>query len=250
MSVFVGMPVHNLQAHPVSVTSMNHASLNGKQHGRLEASCVRSSLLVYGFNQLLAAAANQRFDYFAMIHSDVCPELGWLDVFADDMKELGADIISGVISIKNFSGVTSTARDCHAAEYPNDVFRPTRRLTLKEVYERDPVFHEPDILLNTGLWLMKMKKWYEDPWWFRQHDAVVKNSDGEYQAVTFSEDWDFSRQAREHGMLMFASRNVHIYHENEWFNNKQDWGHWKTDEAYLLQMEGIRHAEGNCPATA
>src|SRR5262245_1253458 len=90
--------------------------------GRLDAGCARGlygaatrrhqlfiqlharSLLCQNCNALWAEALNQRreqgFEWFAMLHADVDPELWWLDRLIEEAEQHGADLLSTVIPIK------------------------------------------------------------------------------------------------------------------------------------------------------
>src|SRR5512146_50667 len=67
------------------------------------------------FNRLWAAALTKaqrgKITHFAMLHSDIAPEPGFLDVLMEECCRLNADLVSAVIPLKDGRAVTSTAID-------------------------------------------------------------------------------------------------------------------------------------------
>jgi hypothetical protein len=90
---------------------------------------------------------------------------------------------------------------------------------------------EPGLLLNTGLWVCKRGDWCEQVY-FRQQDRVRRGAQGAFEVHTISEDWDFSRQVRQHGAKIYATRKVNLYHERQEYHTFYAWGKWKTDEEF------------------
>lgn len=200
-----------------------------------------TSLLPFTFNTLWAGVLNERkehgYTHFAMIHDDVMPAHGWLDVLMMEMEQTNATVISAVVPIKDKRGLTSTALDV-----TGDPWMP-RRLTMAEVYCDFPeTFTHPSILLNTGLWLCRL----DEPWntqvWFEQHDRIAVQPNGEYFAQTKSEDWNFSRRLRElgYGDRLYATRKVPLYHESDNYPNTHPWGEWMTDKEGIA---GVPYAQ-------
>src|SRR5215469_11944582 len=71
------------------------------------------SLLSYVFNRLWCECLNMRRErpvtHFAMLHADMCPDPGWLDILVTELERTGADVMSAVAPIKDQRGLTSTA---------------------------------------------------------------------------------------------------------------------------------------------
>ena len=221
MKMFLGMPMGRQLCHPYAARAFFRAS-QGEIEMTIMEMMATSSLLTFSFNQLWATAKNNDADYFAMIHSDVIPDPGWMDVMYKELLETGADIISAVIPIKNNSGLTSTALET------DDKWNP-RRLTLYEIFDREETFFDPQLLVNTGLWMCKMKSfWNTKDLIFHQEDSCRETKDG-LQLLTFSEDWGFSRQAKANGARLFATRKVKLYHEFPVYHNHFAWGTTETD---------------------
>lgn len=205
-----------------------------------------STVLDHGFNRLWATALNlvaQGVTHFGMIHDDVAPAQGWVDILLAEMALTGADILSTVIPIKTEHGLTSTAIET------DDPWLP-RRLTLSEVYALPETFSDGDVggelLLNTGLWVCDLRRpfWTDPgPLTFQTVNRIIRNKTGDWEAQAKSEDWEFSRAARARGARLFATRKPTLYHAGESrFPNDHVWGTWQTDE--------IHAARGRVPCTA
>jgi len=207
-----------------------------------------TSLAIRCFNMLWCQALNARktlpITHFAMLHDDICPEPGWLDILLDELDKANADVVSAVVPIKNSSGVTSTAVEVDGAPWL------VRRLTMHEVFELPETFSKVDIawrfpvdaplLVNTGLWVCRFSSAWVEQLCFRDHTRVVCQPDGNFVCQDISEDWDFSRQLDQLGRRVFATRRVKLYHERPEFNTLKSWGTWKRDESYFDLMEKMR----------
>lgn len=189
-----------------------------------------SSLLNHGFNGHWAQALDLRDSrgatHFAMIHSDVCPQNGWLTILLDELAKLNADVVSAVVPIKDERGLTSTA------VYDGDPWN-RRRLTLSEAFELPETFSEADagqrLLLNSGLWVCDLRNSWCDEWVWHSLERIVKQ-DGRRVAEVVSEDWNFSHWLNERGCSIYATRKVQLDHDR--FPNREPWGAWTTDEDY------------------
>lgn len=199
-----------------------------------------SSLLDHTFNRLWCGALNLRargVTHFAMIHDDVCPMQGWLDVLLDELRFSGADIVSAVVPIKTPEGMTSTAVETDDPWFP-------RRLTLAEVHALPPTFGDAqvggELLLNSGLWVCDLHRpWVDtpEPLCFQTVNRIVLDGDGQYQAQVRSEDWEFSRATRARGARLLATRKVQLVHAGECtFPNDTAWGTWQTDAMHASRQ--------------
>jgi len=191
-----------------------------------------TSLLPYTFNLLWTGAINGRpaLTHFAMLHDDIIPAAGWLDVLLEELETNDADLVSAVVPIKDGRGLTSTAVDCNP-----DKWNP-RRLTMHEICGLPDTFGTEHvggpILLNTGCWLARIDRPWAESVRFRQQDEIRKGESGLFEAHTIPEDWDFSRQLHERGAKILATRKVKLHHSMPGFTNERPWGAWKTDEGY------------------
>lgn len=112
------------------------------------------------FNQFWANAisiqeATGKLTHFAMLHDDIVPESGWLDILMEDLLLSGAVMVSAVVPIKDPLGLSSTAID-----NPKDPFQVERRLSMHEIEKLPLVFGSGDcgypdrlLLANTGCWV-------------------------------------------------------------------------------------------------
>lgn len=189
----------------------------------------QGSLLAANFNGLWCSALNlchrgQNVKYFAMLHDDIGPQDGWLDVLIDEMESKNLDLLGVVVPIKDIKGVTSTAIDGETN------WRPKCRLTIKEVMSLPETFTSDDIggrlLNNTGCWVCRF-----DPEWARKvhftiNDRIVFNrSTDRYEAEVEPEDWYFSRLCHELNLKIGATRKVQVTHRGAMeFVNYRPWG--------------------------
>jgi len=160
------------------------------------------SRLPFNFNSLWCAALNSRqqhaWTHFAMLHSDVAPEAGWLDTLIGEQERLGVDVVAAVVPIKDGRGLTSTG-----------VWNPetgqVRRLTMAEVMQLPDTFTADDVadllqpgkrvrvdmplMINSGCFVAAWRwDWCEKVVW-RFVDEIWRGEDGRFTACTMSEDW-------------------------------------------------------------
>lgn len=227
--VLVGMPRHKNDCALGAAGGFFHPTRSGgkvKAHG---ASGIVSSL-TGGFNNLWAAVRNEweagNLDGFAMIHSDVAPAAGWLDVLYAEMVKAGADLISAVAPIKDDRGLCSTAIDDSG-----DPWR-VRRLTMAQIHDLPVTFADEDaggpLLLNTGLWLCKLGPWCLEAH-FRWQDTI-RREEGRWVARQQPEDYDWSRQLRALGLKLCATRAAPVIHwGDKGWSSEEVWG-WPVDQ--------------------
>jgi hypothetical protein len=172
----------------------------------------RSSFLTLVFNSLWCKALNHapRPTHFAMMHSDIHVEPGWLDVLLEEMEKSGADVIAACAAIKDGSGDTSTA-------VMDDAGR-VRRVSLAELLTLPVTFGSDELhgklLNNTGLWVAKFGDWADKFPGFDVNNRIV-NEDGVYRAVSMPEDWKFSLWCHEAGLRIRATSAVRANHFGE-----------------------------------
>jgi hypothetical protein len=195
---------------------------------RIHLQTAGGSLLAYVFNILWCNALNQkpRPDYFAMHHSDIQAQPGWLDILTDEMERVGADILSTVVPIKDNRGLTSTG-------FRNSKTGHVTRFTMKEIMEKPETFIIPlhTLLVNTGLMLIDFRKpWVED-FHFNIQDNIKKKPNGTFYPEVLPEDWNMSIWAAQHNVRVFATRKVRVLHHGPAaFCNDKPWGEWETDQ--------------------
>lgn len=178
------------------------------------------------------AAKTDGFTHFAMQHTDVLPEPGWLDVLHEEMSRLDCEIISVVIPIKTIEGLTSTA-----IERVDGDRLVGRNLTMTEVYALPETFSADDIdppgcrlLVNTGLWLCRLGQPWCDEVHFQHATWIDRRGESPIYAQE-SEDWLMSRIVAMQGVQPYCTRKVRAKHRG-WheFDNGGPWGTVTTTE--------------------
>ena len=143
--------------------------LTGSHKFTGKVTCVEhgGSLLAQTFNSFWCSAlclqeAGEEITHFAMLHDDIVPESGWLELLYEEIEACGADVLSAVVPLKDSYGLTSTA-----ISGPDNPFIRERRLSLEEVYRLPETFTIEDtgyldrmLLANTGCWICK----FDRPW--------------------------------------------------------------------------------------
>lgn len=236
--VFVAMPTYG-QVHAGAMRGLYESGTRAEVTPQLAG----VSLLGHCFDMLWATMLNtlpqKRYDYFAMLHSDVDPEPprdgspGWLDVLLGEAEATGADVVSAVVPIKDPRGVTSTAV-CSGDEY-----RPTLRLTMRQVMLLPETFSAADagfpgsaLLVNTGCWICRVagQEWVHDFPGFEIRNRIVRLPDGTCQAQVAPEDWRASRWWHSKGLKVLATRKVKLHHcGGAFYGNQSAWGQWGHD---------------------
>jgi hypothetical protein len=185
------------------------------------------SLLAYGFNCLWVRALEQRphgCTHFLMLHADIVPiERDWLARLYQAMVAHDAQVLSAVVPLKDASGLTSTA---YYAEG-----EALRRLTMHEVMAGAETFTAPDLLVNTGLLLVDLRKPWVEEICFTITDRIQKHADGSFAVHVLGEDYGFSLQARRLGIPLWATRAVPLSHAGlSWYPNFTAWGALSHDD--------------------
>jgi GT2 family glycosyltransferase len=229
--VYIGIPTYDGRVHKNLTTALQKASAN--RHPKT-TSILTCSLLPRAFNLLYAHALNERKNgttHFCLLHDDVVPEPLWLDKMMEIMADQEADVLAAVIPIKDDKGLTSTALDLPVGE--GDPHWRVKRLTLSEIYSSyESTFTHEKILLNTGLMLVDLRKPWAEKVWFAFEDQIIPDpkKSGDFMAVGISEDWFFSRKARELGAKLYATREISVTHTGSRdYSNSSAWGSLKED---------------------
>lgn len=230
-SVYIGIPTYDGRVHKNLANALQKASANRFPK---TTSIITCSILTRAFNLLYAHALNERKNgtsHFCLLHDDIVPEPLWLDKMMRLLEEHRADVLSVVIPIKSDKGLTSTALDVAVGD--EDPHWRVKRLTLKEIYnDYEPTFTHEKLLVNTGLMLVDLRKpWVEDVW-FAFEDKIIPDPKvpGNFKAVGVSEDWFFSRRARELGAKLYATREISILHAGTIeYANTSAWGSLNED---------------------
>jgi len=233
-SVFVAVP-HYGHLVTGSIESIVQASLKHRIHLQTAG----GSLLAFVFNSLWCHALNKkpRPDFFAMHHSDIQAEAGWLDKLIDIMESHQADIVSVVVPIKDARGLTSTGY--------MDAKEDITRLTLKEIHQLPETFSQvpmlhgdykpATIMVNTGLILVDFRKPWVEEFHFNIADGIKKNEYGRFFPCVLPEDWGMSAWAAKRNLKVFATRKVKAKHwGSACFSNHKPDGEWDHDEGDMF----------------
>jgi hypothetical protein len=208
------------------------------------------SALAFCFNNLwahaLVGASKGEITHFAMLHSDVEPQAGWLDVLMQELDETKLGLISCVIPIKSMDGLTSTA-----VGPINDIWNQ-QRLTMKEVAALPETFTDKDLvqwklknkregqvlLLNTGCWVcdLRIRQFHHVDekgqlrFTFTQKDRIFVRENGQLIPQFAPEDWIFSRDCHKAGVKIGATRKVKLTHSGPHsYSNQGAWGNLEED---------------------
>ena len=169
------------------------------------------SHLLGAFNKCWGAAITNYkmlgLDYFALIHSDIVPEENWLQKMVTELESNKLDILSVVAPIKSPDGLTSTVVEENGS---------LRNLTLNELQGIGTFTHfeSKQVLVNTGLLLVKMGDWIEDVV-FRMESTMKE--DGTISVL--SEDYAFSKDCLAKDLKIGATMKVELYHDKPFFSN-------------------------------
>lgn len=179
------------------------------------------SILPHCFNMGLAAALNERdagaITHFAMLHSDICPAPGWLDVLWGEMRGTGCDLVSAVVPIKvqEDNPPTSTAIGWRDEPWRDPVkLRMNQRRHTGETFGKE-IHREGEVLLvNTGCFLADLRRSWWDDFAFEFRTRLAKGENG-YVAEVIPEDWQMSRVLQAAGADIRATWKVHLCHKGE-----------------------------------
>lgn len=198
--------------------------------------------------------------HFAIMHADIAPAVGWLDVYLAEMTRLNMAYVTAVVPFRDFSGITSVGID-----NMEDNYCP-RRLVMKEIMRLPETFVYEDclrtipnvsagsrLICNTGLLLIDLDKhkwgnWHDKVNWTFVHKRDITTeplaqSDGSTLPVGYrfysmlSEDWEFSRRLHEMHVPYCATRKVPLHHVGQWqWSNQEPFGQ-DTDTLWMQKLQ-------------
>lgn len=222
-TLFIASPspdrqLYNTAAQLVAHSGTKRRTIHGENAG---------SICTFNFNQLWAGALNLRktegVTHFLLWHADIRP-LGkdWLDVMFEEMENNDADVLSAIIPIKDERGLTSTAFDL--GEWR------VARITQKQVHSNKfpDTWTAENLLLNTGLMLVDMRKPWVEKICFTINDKIVFEK-GQWKAYCEPEDWNFSRQCHKLDCRLFVTRKVITEHCG--------YKAWRSDEVWGQEVD-------------
>lgn len=222
--IYLGMPAYG---NPEPGACQAFYELATRHHS-VKTVAMRGSLLANTFNRLWCDAVNGGYQFFAMLHGDVIPEVHWLDKLYEILQARDDDVVSTVIPIKTGQGVTSTAID-----NPHNPWKPLFRVTMRELATLPETFTNVDLgypdnalLVNTGCWIARLKTPWARKVLFTIRDAIGERADGTLVPLVASEDWELSRQLHRLGVKYSATKAVKVKHRGE--QEYPNWGTWGT----------------------
>lgn len=225
--IIIAAPSYDARIEVGTALCITRASQKPEIHPLLRTS--ECSSLTRGFNALYSEALNERKNgvtHFAMIHSDVVAEHGWLDKMVELMDKHGADILSAIIPLKSKAGYVSTGLDqSNGAPMGTPEHYAISNLSLHELYRmKDATFTDDNLLVNTGLMLVDIRKPWAEKVCFRFENEILNVGD-EFKPFEITEDWYYSRAARALGARIFATREVKVKHIGRAaYPNTSAWG--------------------------
>jgi hypothetical protein len=179
--------------------------------------------------------------HFAMLHSDIDPQSGWLDALIDEAEATGADFVAAVAPLKDHRGLTSLA-----IGDPQDTWHELRRFTMHELMALPETVDATTLgypgyalLNNDGCMVADLRREIfhrADPdgqakVCFNFPTRVIRSTDGKWTRWRESEDWYFSRRLFEAGGRAVATRKVRLAHLGEYpFKNWQGWGSYRNGD--------------------
>lgn len=193
----------------------------------------------------LQRAAKGEITHFAMLHSDISPQPGWLDTLIEECDRLDADVVSTVVPMKDFRGITSTG-----ISHPDDKWGGFRRIAINELSALPATFDAADcgyagwpLLINTGCFVADLRK----PIFFKEEDGptgrqlaidlnfprkTFRDAEGNWKFLRESEDWHFSRGLHRAGAKYYATHKNQVRHISGGvpFPNYGRWGQQDHDE--------------------
>jgi methyltransferase family protein len=172
----------------------------------------------------------QGVTHFAMMHTDIMLPIYWLDILIEEMDRVDADIMTGIVSIKDDRKITTTG-----IRYPG--VWGTRRFSVYEINRLPETFSiadtdEPDQILaiNTGCWVCRLPEhgWPDKfPGFHNKHK--IEWAGGIPEPWFDSEDWLFSDWAASQGLKVYATRKLFTSHQGAMFYDNRVGGNWETE---------------------
>lgn len=224
ITVQISSPSYDGRIHQGAMLGIMQATYNPEIKTILRISDCSSLTRV--FNTLWCHALNDRpkITHFAMIHDDICPQPNWLDIMLSIMEKNKADVVSAISPLKTLEGKTSTAFGT------GELGEQRKILSIRAAFKMEPTITSDDILVNTGLMLVDMRKPWVEKVAFKFESDIVKGPDGKFFPVEVSEDWIFSREAKKLGAKLMATRMVQLKHMGRAaYTNTQPWGSADND---------------------
>jgi hypothetical protein len=211
-----------------------HAQIRTKQE--VIAWSGETSFLTFQFNKFWCLALNDKnISHFVMLHADVCPaDVNWMNKLISIADSKNADVLSAVCRLKREDGATSTAIAKKGA------FGNYQRLTLKNVQKLPETFNvnhvadffqldpaDSNLLINTGCMVVRMSNRKAlETMRFTVNNWIARDEETkQFYPVSEPEDWEWSTQAANKGLSVWATRAVAVTHVGvKGYDSEEDTG--------------------------
>lgn len=191
----------------------------------------KSSVLPTAFGECLCEALDMhdedQCDLLVMVHGDVAPAIGFVDMLHGLMWEHGAHIMSAVVPIKHQSGRTSTAFGkrgdrwkVHRSVWLHD------RPSMPETFGQEVCGPDEVLLVNTGCMMIDIRHPFWQTFCFQFHHRMVTDvslgGKKKRRIDERTEDYEMSHDAYEAGLKVMATWKVPLTHEGggSWSNQE------------------------------
>lgn len=232
--VFIALPTHDHRIDGGTALACMGAWLAGPHKVSLPHMAT-SSLLPRNFNTLWAYAVHSgQWTHFAMIHSDVSPLAGWIDILLSECDHKKAGLVSAVIPVCDGTGRVSTAQDRPWMDKFD--FQPDHRvMTEKEALELPETFCNRDaaslmgmgkqhgaLCANTGLWIADLRQDWTRKVWFEMRSRIEWTPERPHILME-PEDWNFSRQLARLCVKVYCTTKIAVEHSGRgvWSINRE-----------------------------
>ena len=218
--VFIAMPTYDGRRSDFSMFGLLKCTAG---YYEPEPAALPGSFLCKNFNRLWVDAIRGGHRYWAMLHDDIGPNEGWLDVLLAEQRRLGG-VVSAVSPIKNKDGKVSCAmrlvndHEAHYALSTEDVQKLPATFNSADV---NALGHDGWLLVNTGCWVADLSEDWVKKVWFDVENRIEWGDDGSCQIISTSEDYFFSLKLHHLGVPVHATSKVAIIHEGR--------GVWQMD---------------------
>lgn len=183
-------------------------------------------------------------DFFAMLHSDVAADPGWVRRLIELCIENDVDAVSAICALKGPDGLTSCGVD------PHGPLQPHRRATIRELASLPLTWSAADMgyencptLINTGCWVWDLRRPLAQQFkgfhfWDQVHKFTTAEGIENWRPLVEPEDWRFSQWAFENGGKVLNTRAVKTWHFGGRFHTNDpespEWasGTMERDEPY------------------
>ena len=170
----------------------------------------QGSLLTRNRNKMFLSALKSNAKYILFLDGDISIKTSqWLLKMINKLEENNADILGGIVPMKDNTQKASIAYDY--GEFKTSLYSYEEIKKLSDLFQVD--------LIATGCMLIKVGDWLKDikPPYFHMEDNIVNE-----EVLTFSEDWYFCRKAKTAGAKLLAWKGLEIEHfgSKSWSNKE------------------------------